>query len=177
MERADPHLSLLAPEHSATLPSPPIPPDPMSIPCLATLPVDPSLDFRSFTSLRSSGPRSPQLTPPVPTSCDRFGIDDPLRHIVRTTSGKIFSIAAEIAAVNANSTLRPVGMVLFPKPEIKVGKVKGRMDRKKRIRSNRKAEDTTKQEDESEEDREDGEGWLGKDEGFVSTRSLSFTPS
>ena len=99
-----------------------------------------------------------------------------MRHIVRTTSGKIFSIAAEIAAVNARSTLRPVGMVLFPEPEVRVGKMRGKMKRKKTIRSYRKSGDTTKQEDESEEDKEDGEGWQGKEEGFVSTISLSFTP-
>ena len=57
-----------------------------------------------------------------------------------------------------------------------VGKVKGRTDEKKTVRRDRKSEGLTETEDESEEDGEDGEGWLGKDEGFVSTISLSFTP-
>ena len=87
-------------------------------------------------------------------------------HIVRTANGKIFSIAAEIAAANTQSTMRPVGNVLIPGPAKKFGEVKGKIDRKKSNRRSREHVNPLEEvEDESEEEGEEEE-WLGTDEGF-----------
>ena len=77
--------------------------------------------------------------------------------------------------MNSKSKLKPVGMFLFATPEKMFGKVKGSMDGKKTRRSKRKSQDSTQKEDESEDDGEGGEGWLGKDERFVSTISFVFS--
>ena len=90
-----------------------------------------------------------------------------MRHIVRSTGGKIFSIAAEIAAANEKSTLRPVGSVLVPGPAKKFGEVKGKMDREKSdCRSGEYVKSPEKMEDEGGEEGGEGDEWLGKDEGF-----------
>ncbi|KAF6221947.1 hypothetical protein HO133_001915 [Letharia lupina] len=167
-DTGDPYLSLLAPQPAPALPSPPIPQDPLPDPSLATLPIHPSLDFRFFTSPKSSGPKPPQLAPPIPTSIDIFRSDDPMRRIVRTRSGKIFCIAAEIAAANKKSTMRPVGHVLVPGTTKKVDEVKGGIDRKKSdCRSGEYVDSPEEMEDESEEEGGEGEEWLGKEEGFT----------
>lgn len=172
------HFSILTRDAAPSLPSPPIPPDPMATPSLASLPIPPCFDFKHLTSPQSCEPANGQFSPPKPTSCDIFGKDDSAHHIVKTTSGKIFWMAAEIAAANERSKMKPVGKVLISKPAQKTGKVKGKIDRKK---LNRKCgeyvgsrEDT---EDESEEDGE-GEEWLGKEEHFVRNPSFlcPFTP-
>ena len=176
---AAPYLSLISPQEPAqpTLPLLPIPPDPLLIPCLATLPIHPSFDFNSLTSPKSSGPKSRQLAPPIPTNSDIFNHDDPMCYIVKTASGKIFSIAAEIAAANTKSTTRPVGNVLIPGPASEYGVVKGKVDRS--MLGRRRGERVSLWEEtelESEEEEEKGEEWLGEEEGFVSTLFESCLP-
>lgn len=75
-------------------------------------------------------------------------------------------MAAEIAAANERSKMKPVGNIIISKPAQKAGKMKGKIDRKKlnRGESVGSREDT---EDESEEG--EGEEWLGKEERFVRT--------
>ena len=115
-----------------------------------------------------------------PTSSDNFDDDDSLHHIVRTMRGKIFWMAAEIAAANERSAVKPVGSVLIPGAAKRFGEVKGRVDRTKLNRTSgdyvNSREDT---EDESDEEGE-AEEWIGKDEDFVSTlfdlRSLILRP-
>ena len=84
-------------------------------------------------------------------------------------------MAAEIAAANERSAVKPVGSVLIPGAASKFGEVKGRVDRTKLNRTSgeyvNSREDT---EDESDEEEEEAEEWLGKDEGFVSTLSDLF---
>lgn len=90
-----------------------------------------------------------------------------MRRIVRTTSGKIFSIAAEIAAANAKSTMRPVGKVLIPGPAKKFCEVKGKIDREEsKRRSGKYVSSPEEMEDESEDEQGEGEEWLGKDRDF-----------
>ena len=188
-DTAAPHLSLLAPQSAPTLPSPPmpqspppspppspplaalpsppIPQDPMSIPSLATLPIHPSLDFRSLTSPKYTGPKPRQFMPPIPTSSDIFRSDDPMGHIVQKRSGKFFSFAAEIAAANEKSKMRPVGNVLVPGPAKKFGEIKEKIDREKLDpRSGEYVTSPEQMEDESEEEGGEGDEWLGKDERF-----------
>lgn len=99
-----------------------------------------------------------------------------MRRIVRTRSGKIFCIAAEIAAANKKSTVRPVGHVLVPGTTKKVDEVKGGIDRKMSdCRSGEYMDSPEEMEDESEEEGGEGEEWLGKEEGFVSTLSELFS--
>ena len=89
-----------------------------------------------------------------------------MRYIVRSTRGKIFLIAAEIAAANEKSTMRPVGNVLVPGPAKKFGETKGKTDSKKSdCRSGEYVNSPEKMEDEGGEGG-DGDEWLGKDEGF-----------
>lgn len=82
-------------------------------------------------------------------------------------------MAAEIAAANERSKMKPVGKVIISRPAPKAGKAKGLIDRKKLDRkrgeyvSLREKSEGESGED-SEEDRE-GEEWLGKEEGFVRT--------
>ena len=172
---AAPHARSISPDPAPSLPEPPIPPDPMSIPSLATLPKSPSPDFRYLTSPKFCEPINGQFAVPKPTSSDGFYNDGSLHHIVRTIRGKIFWMAAEIAATNERSALKPVGSVLIPGAATKFGEVKGRVDRTKLNRTSgeyvNSREDT---EDESDEEEEEAEEWLGKDEGFVSTLSDLF---
>ena len=81
-------------------------------------------------------------------------------------------MAAEIAATNERSALKPVGSVLIPGAATKC---KGRVDRTK---LNRTSGDyvNSREDTEGESDEEDGgaEEWLGKDEDFVSTLSDLF---
>ena len=92
-----------------------------------------------------------------------------MRHIVQTSSGKIFCIAAEIAAANARSTVRPAGNVLVPEPAKDSGEVQRNVDGKKLDRGSGDCVDTPeKTEDESDEEEGEGEEWLGKEDGFVS---------
>ena len=85
-----------------------------------------------------------------------------MRHVVRTTSGKIFTIAAEIAAANEKCRMRPVGKILIPGPANKLEEVKEKIDR-------RNLDHEGEEYVNSHEDMKygsEGEGWLGKDEGF-----------
>lgn len=73
--------------------------------------------------------------------------------------------------------MRPVGHVLFPGPPKNVDEVKGGIDRKKSdCRSGEYVDSPEEMEDESEEEGGEGEEWLGKEEGFVSTLSELFSP-
>ena len=92
-----------------------------------------------------------------------------MRHVVQTTSGKIFCIAAEIAAANGRSTVRPAGNVLVPEPAKDSGEVQRETDGKRLGRRSGDRVDTPeKTEDESDEEEGEGEEWLGKEDGFVS---------
>ena len=99
-----------------------------------------------------------------------------MHHVVRTIRGKIFWMAAEIAATNERSTLKPVGSVLIPRPAEKTGEMKGKIDRTKLDRTRgehvNSREDT---EDESDREEEEAEEWLGKDEGFVGNPSAALS--
>lgn len=78
-------------------------------------------------------------------------------------------MAAEIAAANERSKMKPVGNVLISKPAQRAGKVKGKIDRKK---LNRKCgEYVGSREATEDKNEEEGEGdeWLGKEERFVRT--------
>ena len=89
--------------------------------------------------------------------------------MVRTTSGKIFCIAAEVAAANGRSTVRPAGNVLVPGPVKESDEVQREMDGKKLDRGSGDCVDPPeKTEDESDEEEGEGEEWLGKEDGFVS---------
>lgn len=90
-----------------------------------------------------------------------------MRHVVRTTSGKIFTIAAEIAAANEKCSMRPVGKILIPGPANKLEEAKEKIDRRNLDHEGEgyvNSHEDMKYGSEGE-DRE-GEGWLGKDEGF-----------
>lgn len=89
-----------------------------------------------------------------------------MRHIVRTASGRILSIAAEIAAANEKSAARPVGNVLVPGPARKFREVKGKIDREKCHESKEYVNSPNQMEDGSDGEDGEGEGWLGKDQGF-----------
>ena len=84
-----------------------------------------------------------------------------MRHIVQTTSGKKFINAAESAAANTRSKLRPVGNVLVPGPANKFGKAKGKLDVEKSDHRCGEYETSPEEQEEGEE-----EEWLGKEEGF-----------
>ena len=77
-------------------------------------------------------------------------------------------MAAEIAAANERSKMKPVGSVLIFKPAQKAGNVKGKIDRKK---LNRKCGEYVGSREDTEDESEEGEGeeWLGKEERFVRT--------
>ena len=78
-------------------------------------------------------------------------------------------MAAEIAAANAKSTMRPVGKVLIPKPAKRVSRAKRNMDREISERRCRKPVSSSENIGvDSDEDEEEGDEWLGKEEGFVS---------
>ena len=86
-------------------------------------------------------------------------------------------MAAEIAAANEKSAVKPVGSVLIPGIATKFGAVKGRVDRTKLDRmSGEYVNSREDSEDESDEEEGEAEEWLGKDEGFVSTPSDLFPP-
>ena len=103
----------------------------------------------------------------MPTTFAMFPSHDPMRQVVQTARGKVFSIAAEIAAANTKSSTRPVGNVLIPRPAKISGAVRGKIRRRK---SDRRKEwynkSSEEMEDESEEEAGEEDGWLGKDEGF-----------
>ena len=85
-------------------------------------------------------------------------------------------MAAEIAAANEKSTMRPVGNFLVPGHAKKSGELRGKVDRKKLSRrSGDYVESREGTESESEEEEGGGEEWLGEDEGFVSTSSENFS--
>ncbi len=88
--------------------------------------------------------------------------------IVRTTRGKILHVAAEIAAANASSTMKPVGKVLIPKPAQRLSEARRKMNRKSSERSRKPVNWPEQIEVESDEDGGEGDEWLGKDDGFVS---------
>ena len=101
-----------------------------------------------------------------------------MRHIVQTTSGKTFCTAAEVAAVNRSSTVRPVANVLVPEPAKEPGEMQRKMEGKKSDQRSGDGLDTPeKTEDESDEEEGEGEEWLGKEEGFVSAISKLPFPS
>ena len=90
-------------------------------------------------------------------------------------------MAAEIAAANERTVVKPVGSVIIPGAAKKRGEVKRRVDRTKLDRTS--GEYVNSREDaegESGEEEGEAEEWLGKDEGFVSTLSdlflLTFCP-
>ena len=81
-------------------------------------------------------------------------------------------MAAEIAAANEKSAMKPVGSVLIPGAATKFGAVKGRVDRTKLNRTSGEYVNSREDSgDESNEEEGEAEEWLGKDEGFVSTLS------
>lgn len=73
----------------------------------------------------------------------------------------MFINAAESAAANTRSKLRPVGNVLVPGPANKFGKAKGKLDVEKS--DHRCGEYGTSPEEQEEVE---GEEWLGKEEEF-----------
>ena len=87
-------------------------------------------------------------------------------------------MAAEIAAANERSAVKPVGSILIPGAAKKCGEAKGKIDRTKLDRTRgeyvNSREDT---EGESGEEEGEAEEWLGKDEGFVRTHSSFFSLS
>ncbi|KAM0799875.1 hypothetical protein BDR22DRAFT_973289 [Usnea florida] len=168
-DTAAPHISIFTTEHPPKLPIPPVPQDPLSTPTLATLPIHPSLDFRSFTAPKSLRPECRQFASPTATSSDHFNSEDPMHDLVKSTSGRIFAIAAEIAAANMHSAMKPVGVVMFPAKRIR--KVEGRTKRKKL--KDVGGSSMILSEEMGDESGEDGDGWLGKEEGFVSALAQS----
>lgn len=94
-----------------------------------------------------------------------------MRHIVRTESGRILAIAAEIAAADQKCMMRPVGQILMSGPAGKFGEVKGKIDRRKAdheselyVKSAEEMKDGSEGED--GEGEAEGEGWLGQNEDF-----------
>ena len=86
-------------------------------------------------------------------------------------------MAAEIAAANERTVVKPVGSVIIPGAARKRGGVKGRVDRTKLDRTSGEyvnSREDTEGEGESDEEEGEAEEWLGKDEGFVSTLSDPF---
>ena len=89
-----------------------------------------------------------------------------MHDLVKSTSGRIFAIAAEISAANMHSAMKPVGVVMLPVSAKRIRKIKGRTKRKKlKIAV---AASVNLPEDMADESGEEGEDWLGKEEGFVS---------
>ena len=165
------HISIFTKDNPPKLPIPPIPQDPLSIPTLATLPIHPSLDLKSFTDPKSLGPVCRQFASPTATSSDNFHSNDPMHDLVKSTSGRIFAIAAEIAAANMHSAMKPVGVVMLPASAKRIRKIKGRTKRKKL--KNARAASVSSPEEVGDESGEEVDGWLGKEEGFVSALSKS----
>ena len=94
-----------------------------------------------------------------------------MHKIVGRVSGKIFSIAAEIAAVNTKSTTRPVGNVLVPG----FAKNSGELERKNLVCRREKNEGSVEElVDRSDDEGGGAEEWVGKEEGFVSIFSRLF---
>lgn len=90
-----------------------------------------------------------------------------MRDIVGTPSGKVLCIAAEIAAANEKTTTRPVGCLLVPAPAKRFGQAKEKIDRMRLDRTSGACLGSSEDmEDGSEGEDEEGEGWLGKDDGF-----------
>ena len=101
-----------------------------------------------------------------------------MRHIVRTPSGKIFTIAAEIAAMNKKAMMSPGGKILIPEPASKFGEMTGEIDGRKLDYGSEEYVNSPEEmkygsegdygeaEGEGEDGNEEGEEWLGKDEGF-----------
>ena len=105
------------------------------------------------------------------TSSDHFHSDDPMHDLVKGTSGRIFAIAAEIAAANMHSAMKPVGVVMLPVSAKRIRKIKGRTKRKKlRIAE---AAPVNPPEEIGDDSGEEGDDWLGREEGFVSALSES----
>ena len=92
-----------------------------------------------------------------------------MHDLVKSTSGRIFAIAAEIAAANMHSAMKPVGVVMFPGSATRIRKVRGRTKRKKL--KDVGASSMNPPEGMVDESGEDGDDWLGKEEGFVSALS------
>ena len=68
-------------------------------------------------------------------------------------------MAAEIAAANERSTMKPVGNVLVPGPAKRFGEVKGKMDRKKLDRKSEDCVDSQKDSESESEEGGEGEEW------------------
>ena len=94
-----------------------------------------------------------------------------MHSLVKSTSGRIFAIAAEIAAANHHSAMKPVGVVMLPVSAKRIRKIKGRTKRKKLKIAG--AASMNLPDYMGDESGEEGEDWLGKDEGFVSAFSVS----
>ena len=93
-----------------------------------------------------------------------------MHDLVKRTSGRIFAIAAEIAAANMHSALKPVGVVMLPASAKRIRKVKRRTRKKSKNRGAASVNPPEEMEDESEQE---GDDWIGKEEGFVSALSVS----
>ena len=71
-------------------------------------------------------------------------------------------MAAEIAAANERSTMKPVGNVLVPGHAKRFGEVKGKVDRKKLDRKSKDCVDS-QEDSESESESESEEGGEGEE--------------
>ena len=89
-----------------------------------------------------------------------------MRHVIRTTSGKILTIAAEIAAGDEKCMMRPVGKILIPEPAKNFGEVKGEIDKRKLDHESEEYVNSPEDMKYGSDGEGEGEGWLGKDEGF-----------
>ena len=94
-----------------------------------------------------------------------------MHDLVKRTSGRIFAIAAEIAAANMRSAMKPVGVVILPGSAKRIRKIKGRT-RRKRLKDVG-VSSVNPPEEMGDESGEEGDGWLGREEGFVSALSKS----
>ena len=94
-----------------------------------------------------------------------------MHDLVKSTSGRIFAIAAEIAAANMHSAMKPVGVVILPGSAKRIRKIK-RRTRRKRLKDVG-VSSATPPEETGDESGEEGDDWLGKEEGFVSALSES----
>lgn len=94
-----------------------------------------------------------------------------MHHVVRTESGRLFAIAAEIAAADQKCMMRPLGQILMSGPASIVGEVKGETDRRQLGHESELYVESPEEmqhgsEGEDGEGEVEGEGWLGQDEDF-----------
>ena len=94
-----------------------------------------------------------------------------MHDLVKSTSGRIFAIAAEIAAANMHSAMKPVGVVILPGSAKKIRKIKRRTKRKRLKVVG--ASSVNPPEEMGDESGEEGDEWQGKEKWFVSALSES----